>query len=363
MVDSAIEAIRAHLASGESANTHGRFAQSLATTALVDRTRATMARLLGTDADGIVFGANMTTLTLALTRSIGRTLGPDDQIVGTRLDHDANVTPWRLAARDAGAAFTFAPFDPTTGRLPTEAVVDALRPRTRWLAITGASNALGTIPDLPPIVEAAHAVGAKVLVDAVHLAPHRPIDIAAIGCDALVTSAYKWYGPHAGILWLSGELRTGLEPYKVRPASDSAPERWETGTPSFEAIAGVGAAAEFLMDPGMDHVAEGEAEVFAALFTGLQRLPRIRLHGPRGADALDGRTPTVAFTVDGLRPDQVATALASDQIAVWSGDYYAVEVMASLGLADSGGAVRAGVSRYTDLADVERLLDALAKLR
>lgn len=362
MVDSAIEAMRAHLASGESANTHGLFAQSTATTELVGRTRATVARLLGADPEGIVFGANMTTLTFALTRSIARTLGPDDEIVGTRLDHDANVTPWRLAARDAGATFTFAAFDPATGRLPTQAVIDALGPRTRWLAITGASNALGTMPDLPPIVAAAHSVGAKVLVDAVHLAPHRPIDIALIGCDALVTSSYKWYGPHAGILWLSPELRGTLEPYKVRPASDTPPERWETGTAAFEAIAGIGAAADFLLDQGMDQVVRAESEVFAALLSGLQALPRVRLYGPNGADALEGRTPTAAFTVGGLHPDHVAAALASEQIAVWSGDYYAVEVMASLGLADSGGAVRVGVSRYTDLTDVERLLSTLAQL-
>ena len=299
---------------------------------MVDRTRASVAQLLGADPGGIVFGANMTTLNFALTRSIARTLGPDDEIVGTRLDHDANVTPWRLAARDSGAAFTFAPFDPATGRLPVESVVERLGPRTRWLAITGASNALGTIPDLPPIVEAAHAAGAKVLVDAVHLAPHRPIDIAEIGCDALVTSSYKWYGPHAGILWLSPELRAGLEPYKVRPASDTPPESWETGTPSFEAIAGIGAAADFLLEQGMERRRDGRVGGLRPVARPASRpSPGSASTAPR---APTGRTPTAAFTVDGLHPDQVAAALASEQIAVWSGDYYAVEVMASLGLAD-----------------------------
>ena len=175
-----------------------------------------------------------------------------------------------------------------------------------------------------------------------------------------MTSSYKWYGPHAGILWLSPELRAELEPYKVRPSSDTPPEAWETGTPSFEAIAGIGAAAEFLLEQGMGRVAQAESEVFAPLLTGLQD----SAHGSASTapPASTGARRPSAFTVDGLHPDEVAAALASEQIAVWSGDYYAVEVMASLGLADSGGAVRVGVSRYTDLTDVERLLGALAGL-
>jgi selenocysteine lyase/cysteine desulfurase len=207
-------------------------------------------------------------------------------------------------------------------------------------------------------VEAAHAAGARVFVDAVHLAPHRAIDTGAIGCDALVTSPYKWYGPHAGVLWLAPDLRTELLPYKVRPAPDTPPERFETGTPAYEAIAGTAAAARFLLDAGMDAVATAERAVFAPLLEGLLALPHVRVHGPR--DLVD-RTPTVCFSVDGHTAAAVARVLADARIAVWGGHYYAVEVMASLGLAD-GGAVRAGVSCYTTPDDVQRLLSAVAAL-
>jgi cysteine desulfurase family protein (TIGR01976 family) len=358
MVDVAIDAVRDYSMSGISANGGGAFAASRATGDLVASARATVAELLGGDAGGIVFGPNMTTLTLAFTRSVGRTLGPGDGVVGTRLDHDANITPWRMAADDAGAAMELAPFDAATGRLDPAAVTDRIGPRTRWVAITGASNALGTIPDVASVVAAAHAAGARVFVDAVHFAPHRAIDIAAIGCDALVTSPYKWYGPHAGVLWLSPALRTELVPYKVRPAPDTPPERFETGTPAYEAVAGTAAAARFLLDAGMDAVAAAERTVFAPLLEGLLALPHVRVHGPH--DLVD-RTPTVCFSVEGHTPAAVAGALADARVAVWGGHYYAVEVMASLGLAD-GGAVRAGVSCYTTPDDVQRLLGAVAQL-
>lgn len=360
MVDTAIAAMRDYLTQGMSANSGGSFAASQATGSMVTSARATVGRLLGADPGGIVFGANMTTLTLAFTRALARTLGPGDEIVGTRLDHDANVTPWKLAADDAGATMLLAPFDPETGRLPIASVVERIGPRTRWVAVTGASNALGTIPDVAAIVEAAHRAGARVFVDAVHLAPHRKIDTAALGCDAIVTSPYKWYGPHAGVLWLSPDLRTGITPYKVRPAPDTAPERFETGTPAYEAIAATAAAAEFLLDQGMDKVAEEECTVFAPLLDGLLALPHVRVHGPQ---TLDARTPTVCFSVEGHSSTQVAGALAGERVAVWGGNYYAVEVMATLGLTEAGGAIRAGVSRYTTPDDVERLLAAVAHLR
>jgi cysteine desulfurase family protein (TIGR01976 family) len=357
VVDTAVAAMRAHLTGGSSANVHGEFAASESTTALVADARAVVGRLLGADPAGIVFGANMTTLTFALTRAIGRTLDAGDEVVGTRLDHDANVTPWRLATRDADAGLHLVPFDVATGRLDPGAVIERITPRTRWVAITGASNALGTIPDLLPVIEAAHALGARVFVDAVHLVPHRAVDVARLGCDALVTSPYKWYGPHAGVLWLAPDLRDRLEPYKVRPAPDDAPERWETGTAAFEAIAGVAAAASFLLESGVDALAAREAQVFGPLLDGLLTLPRVQIHGPRDATA---RTPTVCFSGEGMPPEAVAAALAAVGVAVWAGSYYAVEAMASLGLAD--GAVRAGVSCYTTAADVERLLDAVARL-
>jgi selenocysteine lyase/cysteine desulfurase len=198
-----------------------------------------------------------------------------------------------------------------------------------------------------------------VFVDAVHLVPHATVDVAALGCDALVTSPYKWYGPHAGVLWIAADLRRELTPYKVRPAPDGPPERWETGTPSYEAIAGTRAAAEFLLAHGMEQIGAGERAVFVPLLDGLLALPHVEVHGPH--DLVD-RTPTVCFSVAGRSSAEVAEALARSQIAVWGGNYYAVEVMATLGLAETGGAVRAGVSCYTTPDDVERLLTAVACL-
>ena len=360
VVDAAIEAMAAYLRDGRNANSHGRFEASQATDALVGRSRSSVARLLGlSDPLGIVFGPNMTSLMFAFTRTLARTWRPGDEIVCTRLDHDANVTPWVLAARDVGAVVQFADFDVASGRLPVEAVTSLLTERTRWVAVTGASNAIGTIPDVPAIASAARAAGARVLVDAVHLTPHRRIDVGALGCDVLVCSPYKWYGPHAGVLAAGVELLEALEPYKVRPADNAVPWRYETGTPSFEAIAGIGAAADFLLELGMDDVADHEAAVFDPLLNGLLAMGHVTVHGPR--DLID-RTPTLAFTVAGHSPDEVASVLAAERVAVWSGDYYAVEVMASLGLATSGGAVRAGVVRYTTPDDVNRLLTAVAGL-
>jgi cysteine desulfurase family protein (TIGR01976 family) len=358
MVDTAIDAMRDYLERGANANGGGSFAASRETTTVVRDARASVGALLGADPEGVVFGPNMTTLTFAFTRAVGRTLGPGDEIVGTRLDHDANITPWRLAADDRGATMRLAPFDVARGRLPPANVTDLLTPATRWVAVTGASNALGTVPDVREIVEAAHSAGARVFVDAVHLAPHRPVDVATLGCDALVTSPYKWYGPHAGVLWLSPELRTGLTPYKVRPAPDAPPERWETGTPAYEAIAATAAAADFLRTEGLESIGASEQAVFTPLLDGLLALPHVTVHGPR--DLVD-RTPTVCFSVAGHSAAAVAEALAEADVAVWAGSYYAVEVMASLGLTD-GGAVRAGVSCYTTASDVERLLAVVTGL-
>ena len=358
MVDTAIDAIADFLRSGDSANGHGVFAASSASTELVDDTRATVARLLGADPGGIVFGANMTTLTFALTRALARTWAPGDEIVGTRLDHDANVTPWQLAADDRDAVLRLAPFDVATGRIDPSVVIDLIGPRTKWVAITGASNALGTMPDLAPIVVAARAYGARVFVDGVHLVPHAPVDVRAIGCDVFVTSPYKWYGPHSGAMWIDEALRDSLIPYKVRPAPNTAPERFETGTVSFEAIAGIRAAAAFLLESGIETLAREETARFAPLLAGLHSFPHVTVHGP--ADLVD-RTPTVSFTVTGHTPDEVAAHLATRNIAVWSGNYYAVETMAALGLSATGAA-RAGVSCYTSAEDVDRLLGAVGEL-
>ncbi len=301
----------------------------------------------------------MTTMTLAFTRAVEQTLRPGDRVVGTRLDHDANVAPWRIACERSGAEHVLAPFDPSTGVLDPAAVIDIIDQRTKWVAVTGASNLIGTTPDLRPIVDAAHAVGARVFVDAVHLAPHRRIDVAAIGCDVLATSPYKWYGPHAGVLAIEPSLLDALPVAKVRPAHDHGPRRFETGTPNFEGIAAVEAAARFLVEEGMDRVATDENTVFLPLLHGLLETPGVTLWG---VPDIVGRTPTAAFTVAGHTPDEVARALAAERIAVWAGDCYAVECVDQLGLTAAGGVVRAGVVRYIEPDEVARLLRVVERL-
>jgi cysteine desulfurase family protein (TIGR01976 family) len=359
MVDTAIAAMTDWMTSGNTAANGGPFAAAEECQRLMDRTRATVGQFLGADPTGISFGPNMTSLTLAISRAVAATLRPGDRIVGTRLDHDANITPWRLAADAAGADHLLASFDPSTGRLPPENVIELIDERTKWVTVPGASNLLGSTPDLAPIIEAAHAVGANVYVDAVHLVAHRRIDIAALGCDALVTSPYKWYGPHSGVLWMRPELMETLPVFKVRPAADHGPGRIETGMPNFEAIAGVDAAARFLIEEGMDRIAAAEAAVFSQLLDGLHSISGVRVWGPQ---TLDGRVPTAAFTIDGVHPAEASKALGAKGVAVWDGHNYAVEVVDQLGLADSGGVIRAGVVRYIEKADVDRLLTVVEEM-
>jgi cysteine desulfurase family protein (TIGR01976 family) len=359
MVDSAITAMSQWMASGNTASNGGPFAAAEECQRLMDRTRATVGQFLGADPAGITFGPNMTSLTFAVSRAIGETLRPGDRIIGTRLDHDANITPWRRAADAAGAEHVLAPFDPASGQLPPANVIELIDERTKWVTLPGASNLLGSTPDLAPIIEAAHAVGANVYIDAVHLAPHRAIDVAALGCDALVTSPYKWYGPHSGVLWMRPELLNSLPVFKVRPATDHGPGRLETGMPNFEGIAGIEAAARFLIEEGMDQVAAAESEIFSGLLSGLQSINGVKVWG---SQTLEARVPTAAFTIDGVHPAEASKALAAKRIAVWDGHNYAVEVVDQLGLADSGGVVRAGISRYVEQPDVDRLLAAVSEL-
>src|SRR5581483_7218099 len=359
MVDVAIDATAAFSRSGANANSHGFFDAAREVDALMDRARTSVGVLLGGDPAGVVFGPSTTNLLFGLTRAIARQLQPGDEIVVTQLDHDANVTPWRLAASDAGASVTTAKIDAATGTLPVDAVASLVTSRTRWVAVTGASNAIGTIPDVAAIANAVHEAGARLLVDGVHLAPHRHIDVGALGCDALATSSYKWYGPHAAALWIEPSLLESLDAYRVRPAPSTGPGKFETGTPAFETIAGVDAAARFVTDVGLAAIRAAEEAVFAPLFEGLQSDDGVEVYG---LPSLEGRTPTVAFNVRGQTADEVARALARDRIAVWSGDYYAVEIMAALGLDTRGGAVRAGVSSYNTPDDVDRLLASVRAL-
>ncbi len=356
VVDSAIEASAAWQRSGNNANSHGAFPAADACDELVERTQQTVGELLHADPGGFVFGPSTTANVFSITRAIGHDLVPGDEIVCTRLDHDSNISPWMLMAEDAGATVRLADFDTTTGRLPTDRVTGLIGDRTRWVAVTGASNAIGTMPDVTAITAAAHAAGANVVVDGVHLTPHAPVDIGAIGCDVFSTSSYKWYGPHAGITWIEPELLDRLHAYKVRPAPDTGPGRFMLGTPAYESIAAIDAAARFLLDTGVDEIHCHERQLFERLLGGLLADDRVTVHGPHD---LADRAPTLAFDVDGRTAEQVAVALAADRIAVWDGHYYALEVMASYGIA---GAVRAGIAAYLTVDDVDRLVGAVRRI-
>jgi cysteine desulfurase family protein (TIGR01976 family) len=359
MVDVAIRAASDWSSLGSNANGHGLFPQADACDDLLVRARETVGHFLGADPAGVVFGANMTTLTLSFTRAIEQQLRPGQNVVGTRLDHDANVSPWRIACERSGAAHRLAPFDPVTGELDPASVIALIDEHTAWVSLPGASNLIGTAPDLAPIIRAAHQAGARVFIDAVALAPHRRIDITALGCDALATSPYKWYGPHAGVLWCRPDLLDSLPVAKVRPADPTGPRRFETGTPNFEGIAATEAAARFLAEEGMDRIAQSEMAVFSRLLDGVATVPGLRVAGINGTA---GRVPTLSFTIDGFHPDDIARHLAADRIAVWSGHSYAVEVVEQLGLTEKGGVVRAGVVRYIGNDDIDRMITSLSRL-
>jgi cysteine desulfurase family protein (TIGR01976 family) len=356
MVDTAIDAMADWMRSGRNANHGGLFAAGEATDELVASARAVVGELLGADPRGVVFGPNMTTLTLAFSAAAGRALQPGDEIVCTRLDHDANVRPWLIAAERAGAVVRFAEPDRETLELPVSAVESVLSDRTRWVAVTAASNAVGTVPDVAAIVAGAHAAGARTYVDAVHATPHRRLDVAALDTDVLVCSSYKWFGPHAGMLCARPELLEELAPDKLRPAPDEVPDRWETGTQSFEAIAGIRAAAEYMLELDWQAVEAHEKAMLGVMLAGLASIDGVHLHG-----APPDRAPTVMFSVDGRGADEVARALADAQIAVWHGNYYAWELHRFLGLGPDG-AIRAGAVHYNEPADIERLLAAVEQV-
>ena len=357
-VDLAIEAMAEHLRTG-SANQHGSFALSRRTDDLVDRVRTQVGTFLGTSPEGVVFGPNMTSLTFHLSRAFDARIGPGDVIVCTELDHDANVAPWLALAERTGAEVRWVRLDPDSGRLDLTTLEQAVTDRTRLVALPAASNALGTVVDPEPFVAAATAVGALTFVDAVHAAPHLPLDRAGWGVDMLVCSPYKFFGPHAGILAADPALLADLDPPKLRPAPDAGPERWQTGTASFEAIAGVGGAVAYLDEVGWAAISSHEAELARRFLDGIASLPHVALHGPPGAE---GRTPTFAVTVQGWSPQAAAEALALHRINVWAGHYYAIEPMRALGLLEDGGAVRVGFVHYHDQDDVDRVLVALAEL-
>ncbi len=369
-----IEAMAGRLRVGTS-NIGGAFGASREADAVVAAAREAMADLLGGRPEEVAFGQNMTSLTFAVSRALARSWGPGDEVVVTRLDHDANVAPWLLAAADRGAAVRLVDFDPADGTLDLAHLERVLSPRTRLLAVTAASNALGTVPPVRRAADLAHAAGALVYVDAVHYAPHRLVDVAALGADFLACSAYKFFGPHTGVLWGREALLEALEAYKVVPAPDSGPGKWETGTQSFESLAGVAAAVDYLASLGAGGIRrERLAAAYAAIreheevlarrfLAGVAALSHVRLYGLADPARLGERTATFALEVAGLSPEEASRRLGEQGLHTWSGDYYAVGVMEHLGVASRGGLLRIGFVHYNTAEEVDRVLEALADLK
>lgn len=353
------------------ANTHWPFPTSLETDAALDNARAVFADFLNATAAEIAFGLNMTTLTFHVARALGRGWGPGDEVVVTELDHHANVAPWQALARERGITLRVVPVDPARGGLDEDALERAIGPRTRLVAVGAASNALGTITDVSRVAGLAHAAGARVFVDAVHYAPHALVDVQALGCDLLACSAYKFYGPHVGVLFGRRGLIETLDVPKLEPAPDTAPERLETGTQNHEGIVGAAAAVEFLASLAGSGLPRREALVrvfeelhrrgqtlVTRLYEGLAAIPGVTVYGPP-PDA--PRTPTIAFVVRDRTSNEVARELASRGLFLSNGDFYATTVVRRLGHAEDG-LVRAGCACYTSGQEVERLVAAVAEI-
>lgn len=366
-----IEAMARFMSRGGS-NLGGPFVTSEETDSVVTEARGAVADLFGAESpDEIVFGQNMTSLTLSLGRALARTWDPGDEIVVTRLDHDANVSSWMEAASEAGAVVRFVDFDVDDGLLDPASFDAVLSDRTKLVAVTHASNAIGTVVDVAAVAARAHDVGALVYVDAVHYAPHGPVDVRALDCDFLAASAYKFFGPHIGALYGRMDLLSRLDAVKIRPAPSDPPGKWESGTQSFESLAGVAAAVGYLERLGegatrrervrsaMEAIRAYETVMSQRFLDGVSSVAGVRLYGV-GDPAL--RTPTFAVSVSGVSPTDVATRLGANGVFVWHGHYYALEVMAHLGVLDSGGLVRIGFVHYNTVNEVDRVLEALAGL-
>jgi len=338
------------------ANLGGPFETSLESDRVLASARGDVAALLGAEPAEIIFGANMTTLTFHVSRALTRGLSPGDEILLTRVDHDGNVAPWLLAAEDRGLTVLFADIDPDSCTIDVDDFAGQLSPRTRIAAFNWASNGAGTISDAGRLCELAREAGAISYVDAVQYAPHGPADVHALGCDFLACSAYKFFGPHVGVLYGRGELLASIEPYRVRPADYPPPQNWETGTVNLEGIAGTAAAARYLTSLGWEAISAHERSLTKRIIDGLDAIPGVTQYGTRD---LDRRVATVVFTVEGRSPREVTEALAADGIFVWDGNYYALELMRRLGLDDAGGAVRVGAVHYNTAQEVDAFLERL----
>lgn len=360
------------------ANAHGAFLTSERTDQVVEQARAAMADLLNCDPAEVVFGPNMTTLTFALSRALGRELKPGDEIVITRLDHDANCAPWK-ALEERGAVIKMADVDVEDCTLDLADLASKITERTKLIAVGYASNAVGTINDVAEVVRLAKQVGALSFIDAVHYAPHGPIDVRALDCDFLACSPYKFFAPHMGTLYGKREHLERLHPYKVRPASNGAPDRWETGTKNHECMAGVTAAIDYLAELGrqidantadrraalvasLTAIQAYERELSEQLIAGLLAIPGLRFYGISDPARFAWRTPTVSLRIDGFTPRQLAEELGKRGIFVWDGNYYALNLTERLGVEREGGMLRLGLVHYNTRAEVDRLLAALREI-
>ena len=368
------------------ANHGGAFTTSRESDLMLQEARQGIADFINApDVDEVVFGANMTTLTLHLSRAIGRTWRAGDQVLVTRMDHDANVTPWVLAAHDAGATVGYIDVRPDDCTLDLDDLRRRLNSRTRLVALACASNAVGTVNDVVTAGRLAHEAGALVFLDAVHYAPHGPIDVQEWACDFMVCSAYKFFGPHVGVLWGRRELLTRLPAYKLRPVPESIPDRWQTGTQDHEGLAGVAATIDYLAELGDRHatyqsgfprlagrrrllhggmaaIRAYEATLSAKLLAALANRPRIKVWGISDQRQLGWRVPTISITMGDRDPNCIADHLAKREIYTWHGNMYALELCKRLGLEDRGGFLRIGLVHYNTVSEIDQLLEALDQL-
>ncbi|MDZ8028046.1 MAG: cysteine desulfurase-like protein [Nostoc sp. DedQUE01] len=360
------------------ANTHGAFGRSMQTDETIIAARTAMAQFLGCDKDEIVFGSNMTSLTFALSRAIGRQLNPGDEIIVTKLDHDANFAPW-LALEERGVVVRVVDINIEDCTLDMTSLVEQINENTRLVAVGYASNAVGTINDVAEIARVAHNFGALVFVDAVHYAPHGPIDVQTINCDFLACSPYKFFGPHIGVLYGKREHLGRFRPYKVRPASDNIPDCWETGTQNHEAMAGTIAAVNYIAELGrriapnalgyrkqiltaMRAICSYERELAEQLVTGLLKIPNLTFYGIRDLENFDCRTPTIGIRLAGYTPGELAQILSERGISTWDGNHYAINLTERLGIETSGGLLRIGLVHYNTSEEIEFLLEQLNEI-
>jgi len=367
-------------------NTHGQFITSQKTDEIIHGARVAIADFINAPShEQIIFGANMTTLTFHLSRSLAKILQPGDEIIVTRLDHDANISPW-LALEEKGVTIRWLDFNPEDCTLDLTALENLLTRRTKLLAVGYASNAVGTINDVKRIAMMVHEAGGMIFVDAVHFAPHGPIDVQDIDCDFLVCSAYKFFGPHVGVLYGKREALEKLPPYKVRPQQNMPPNKFETGTLNHEGLAGTIAAIEYLADLGknfsdakshdlshdtgrrrdlklaMHTIQQYERELSTKLLGGLKSVRGLKIFGITNEASFSHRTPTFAIRLPNILPEEVARRLGEQSIYVWDGNFYALEVTTRLGVEESGGIVRIGLVHYNTAEEIERLVLALREM-